>query len=74
MGAGLLVKGRGEALEKRRDSCCALSLFHVWLKEEAKERGHEVLCYLSHLSVSPNTAPSPPTPSLPCPLTQEMAL
>lgn len=38
---------------------------HVWLKEEAKERGHEVLCYLSHFSVSPNTAPHPTPNSFP---------
>lgn len=55
---GALAKG--EALGKRRKSCCGLffTLMLVWVREEVKERGREVLCHFSHLSLCSHTLPT----------------
>lgn len=40
----------------------------VLVKEEVKERSHEILSHFCHFTVSSNTPPSLPSPSLLCPL------
>lgn len=50
-GIGALVKGRGVALEKRRNSFMAAF-------SRGKGEEHTALCHFSHLTVSSNTPPT----------------
>lgn len=67
---GLAIWRRGsEAAEKRRNSYCGLFLIPMFgpVEEEVKERGREVLCHFSRLTVPPSSPshslPPPPPPS-----------